>query len=164
MQPSGPRSSHEPSEAPRQQVWRGARFALRVRAVERPSFWPAFTVKTASYNKSLLVSRTSALGERHIEKLSSYEAVRRRMILGTFSSPRAQAHQIVMRNQQRSGAMVRDKTRPKPHRSERQYKWTRNYVLIFPIVPQSLSYLLEFPVCAQDDPDPESYFYGHTRD
>ena len=64
----------------------------------------------------------------------------------------------------RRGAMVRDKTRPKPHRSERQYKWTRNYVLIFPIVPQSLSYLLEFPVCAQDDPDPESYFYGHTRD
>ena len=63
---------------------RGARFALRVRAVERPSFRPAFTVKTASYNKSLSVRRTSALGERYIEKLSSYEAVRRRMISGRF--------------------------------------------------------------------------------
>ena len=57
---------------------RGARFALRVRAVERPSFRPAFTVKTASYNKSLLVSRTSALGERHIEKSTFLMLVRQR--------------------------------------------------------------------------------------
>ena len=57
---------------------RGARFALRVRAVEHPSFRPAFTVKTASYNKSLLVSRTSALGERHIEKSTFLMLVRQR--------------------------------------------------------------------------------------
>ena len=56
----------------------GARFALRVHAVERPSFRPAFTVKTASYNKSLLVSRTSALGERHIEKSTFLMLVRQR--------------------------------------------------------------------------------------
>ena len=57
---------------------RGARFALRVRAVEPPTFRPAFTVKTASYNKSLLVSRTSALGERHIEKSTFLMLVRQR--------------------------------------------------------------------------------------
>ena len=57
---------------------RGARFALCVRAVERPSFRPAFRVKTASYNKSLLVSRTSALGERHIEKSTFLMLVRQR--------------------------------------------------------------------------------------
>ena len=77
----GPRQSHEPFDAPRQQV-------LAVEPVshfaERPSYGPAFTVKTASYNKSLSVRRTSALGERYIEKLSSYEAVRRRMISGRF--------------------------------------------------------------------------------
>ena len=57
---------------------RGARFALRVRAVERPSFRPAFTVKTASYNKSLSVRRTSALGERYIEKSTFLMLVRQR--------------------------------------------------------------------------------------
>ena len=43
-----------------------------------PLFRPAFTAETASYNKFLLVSRTSALGERHIEKSTFLMLVRQR--------------------------------------------------------------------------------------
>ena len=49
-------------------------------AVDRRSFRPAFTVKTASFNKSLSVRRPSVLGERYIRRRPATKTVRRRMI------------------------------------------------------------------------------------
>ena len=57
---------------------RGARFAIRLRLVERTSFDARVYNQTSSHYKTLLVSRSWVLGERHIEKALSNDVVRRR--------------------------------------------------------------------------------------
>ena len=57
---------------------RGARFAIRLRLVERTSFDARVYNHTSSLLKSLFVSRSWVLGERHIEKALSNDAVRQR--------------------------------------------------------------------------------------
>ena len=57
---------------------RGARFAIRLRLFERTSFDARVYNQTSSHYKTLLVSRSWVLGERHIEKALSNDAVRQR--------------------------------------------------------------------------------------
>ena len=79
----GPRQSHEPFHAPRQQV-------LAVEPVSHFAYAPSNAPRSGPRSQSrphrttLSVRRTSVLGKRYIEKPSSHEAVRRRMISGRF--------------------------------------------------------------------------------
>ena len=57
---------------------RGARFAIRLRLVERTSFDARVYNQTSSLLKTLFVSRSWVLGERHIAKALSNDVVRRR--------------------------------------------------------------------------------------
>ena len=57
---------------------RGARFAIRLRLVERTSFDARVYNQTSSLLKTLFVSRSWLLGERHIAKALSNDVVRRR--------------------------------------------------------------------------------------
>ena len=57
---------------------RGARFAIRLRLVERTSFDARVYNQTSSHYKTLLVSRSWVLGECHIAKALSNDVVRRR--------------------------------------------------------------------------------------
>ena len=57
---------------------RGARFAIRLRLFERTSFDARVYNQTSSHYKTLLVSRSWVLGERHIAKALSNDVVRRR--------------------------------------------------------------------------------------
>ena len=57
---------------------RGARFAIRLRLVERTSFDALVYNQTSSLLKTLFVSRSWLLGERHIAKALSNDVVRRR--------------------------------------------------------------------------------------
>ncbi len=58
---------------------RGARFAIRLRLVERTSFDARVYNQTSSLLKTLFVSRSWVLGERHIAKALSNDVVRRRV-------------------------------------------------------------------------------------
>ena len=57
---------------------RGARFAIRLRLFERTSFDARVYNQTSSLLKTLFVSRSWVLGERHIAKALSNDVVRRR--------------------------------------------------------------------------------------
>ena len=57
---------------------RGARFAIRLRLVERTSFDARVYGKTSSHPKTLSVSRSWVLGERYTGRRSWYDVMRRR--------------------------------------------------------------------------------------
>ena len=67
-----------PSKPHANRFWPRSPFRTSRTRRRTPLFRPAFTAETASYNKFLLVSRTSALGERHIEKSTFLMLVRQR--------------------------------------------------------------------------------------